>query len=235
MFSAKSFFIAVMGVFAVICSAYSTEPKPSVPASDTGSDLWIPVDDADWAVYMEAPQYHFALAKEYLQKGEYSKASSELKRGNSFLAFQAHRLSIASKQIETLAKGIVKGKKNDIARFDAVTSSVFKVIDNKYTMIPVEIRVKSIFEDAYKYHFDEALSKLRENDHVGAASEIRRAGSFIKLMAAHTGVSDKAEINEAVGEINEMASKVESGLINDPKELDRVFQKAIYVVYKKKK
>jgi hypothetical protein len=106
MFSTKSFFIAVLGLCAIILSAYSEEQKPSVTTSNAQSGLWFPIVETDWVVYMDAPKYHFDLAKEYLQKGEYSKASSELKLGNSFLTFQKDRLSAASKQIEELSNSI---------------------------------------------------------------------------------------------------------------------------------
>jgi hypothetical protein len=235
MFSIKSFSIAVLTFSAIFFSIYAAEPTSSVTTSNAGSDMWIPVDESDWAIYMDAPSYHFALAREYLQKGEYAKASSELKMGNSFLIFQEHRLSVASKQIEALSKSVLEGKGKDTSRFDVVTSNVFKVIDNKYTMLPIEFGATSVFEDAYKYHFDRALSKLLENDRAGSAAEIRRAGSFLKLLAAHTGNLAKADLNEVETELSNLASNVEAGVVKDKKELDQVFKKAMDVVSKKKK
>jgi hypothetical protein len=198
------------------------------------SSKWVPVDEADWAVYMDAPSFHFALAREYLQKGEFAKASSELNMGNSFLIFQAHRLAAASKQIEALSSGLLKGKDTNLDGFDAVTSDVSKVIDNKYAMVPLEIGVSSVFESGYKYHFDKAIARLLENDLAGSAAEIRKAGSFLKLWAAHTGNSGKTELTDVETELNNLAANVESGVVKDKKELHRVFQKAIHVVSKTK-
>jgi hypothetical protein len=235
MFSIKSFFIAAVIFSAIIFSTSFAKEKSSADTSKTKSDLWVPVDESDWAVYMEAPDYHFALAKEYLQKGDYVKASSELKIGNSFLVFQKNRLSAASKQIEKLLKSIEAGKEKDINKLDAVTSNALKVIDHRYAEVPVEVGETSVFEEAYNYHFDKAKVKLLEKDSAGSASEIRKAASFLRLTAAHTGHMIKAEIDAAGSELKELASKVESGTVKDVKELDRVFQKAILAVSKKKK
>ncbi len=235
MYPIKSIFFAVLAFSAVHFSIYAAEPKASMTSPATASDRWVPVDDADWAIYMDAPSFHFALAREYLQKGEYAKASSELNMGNSFLIFQAHRLATASKQIEALASGLVKGKDRGLDRFDAVTANVSKVIDNKYAMIPLEIGVSSVFESGYKYHADRAKSKLFENDLAGSAAEIKKAGSFLKLWAIHTGNSGKTELDDLETELNTMASNVESGVLKDKKELDKAFQKAVHIFSIQKK
>jgi hypothetical protein len=234
MFSIKSHFITGLGLCAIIFSAYSAEQKPSVATANAKSDLWVPIDEVDWAVYMDAPNYHFALAKEYLQKGEYSKASTELRLGNSFLVFQKNRILAASHQIDELSNSISNGKDKDVNKLDAVTSNALNVINNKYAMVPIEIDATTVFEDAYKYHFDKAKSKLQENDRPGAASEIRKAASFIRLKAAHMGHIAKTDMDAAGNELKELASKVESGTVKDAKELDKVFQKAMLVFSKKK-
>jgi hypothetical protein len=234
MFSIKSFFIAGLSLLAIIFSSYSAEQNPSATASGGESAPWVPVDEADWAIYMDAPRYHFDLAREYLKKGDYSKAAAELKEGNSFLLFQEKRLGAASKQIEELSKRIATGKYNDLDKVDAVTSGALNVIINKYAMVPVDVVDNSVFEQASNYHFEKAKSKLRENDSAGAASEIRRVGSFLKLRAASMSNEAREKIDEIAGELNELASKVKDGLVKDKEELDRLFHKAMLIFSKKK-
>lgn len=234
MFSIKSLFVAALALSAITFSAYCVEQKPSAQMSNTKSDLQIPIDEADWTVYMDAPNYHFALAKEYLQKGENTKAAAELKLGNSFLIFQRNRLSAVSKQIEDLSSALSAGKNTDVKRLDAVTSNALNVINNKYAMLPVEIDATTVFGDAYQYHFDKARSMLQENDRPGAASEIRRAASFLKLKASHMGHVAKSEMDAAGNDLKELASKVESGTVKDVKELEKAFQKGMLIFSKKK-
>lgn len=230
----KSFLLAAIGLSVFILPAYSSEQKTAASTSTSSSDLWVPVQEDDWAIYMDAPAYHFALAKEYLKKGDNANAIAELKRGNSFVIFEQGRLAAASKQIENLSKNLAKGKDKDTAALDAVTSKVENVIDRKYAMLPIDIGANTVFEDAYRYHFDKAKSKLQEGDRAGAAFEIKRGAAFLRLKASLTKHVVKADLDEAGNDLKTLATKVESGAIKDVKELDHSFQKAIGVIEKKK-
>ncbi len=231
MFTTRAFLIAVFSLSTILFSVYSAEQKPS---ATTYVDLWVPVDESDWAIYMDAPAYHFALAKEYLQKGENAKAAAELKRGNSFVIFEKTRLAAASKQIEELSKNIAKSKDKDMKTFDEVTSTVEKVIDKKFAMVPVDVGETTVFEDAFKYHFDKAKLKLQENDAAGAAGEIKRGAAFLKLKAAQAGHVAKTDLDAAGNDLKDLASKVESGTVKDVKELDQGIKKAVSGLTKKK-
>jgi hypothetical protein len=101
-------------------------------------------------------------------------------------------------------------------------------------MVPVDVGATTVFEYAYKDHFNKAKSELQENDRAKAASEITKAASFIRLKAAHMGHVAKADVDSAGNQLKELASKVESGTIKDIKELDKVYQRAISVFSKKK-
>lgn len=234
MFSIKSSLIAALSLCAIIFSAYSAEPKPSATATNAQSGLWFPIVETDWVVYMDAPKYHFDLAREYLQKGEYSKASSELKLGNSFLLFQKDRLAAASKLVEELSNSMSAGKGKDSSKFNDVTFNALNVINNKYAMVPVDVGATTVFEYAYKYHFDRAKSELQENDRAKAASDITKAASFIRLKAADMGHIANADVDSVGNQLKELASKVESGAVKDAKELDKVLQKAVRIFSNKK-
>jgi hypothetical protein len=234
MVSIKPVFIAIIGLCALSFSACCAEQKQPEATPRAQSDVWFPMVETDWAVYMDAPSYHFALAKEYLQLKEYSKASSELKLGNSFLIFQKDRLSVISKQVEDLSNSMLTSKGEDTSELNAVTLSALNVINNKYAMVPVDVGATAVFEYSYKYHFDRAKSELGENDRSKAALDIRKAASFMKLKAAYTRHFAKTELDSTVSEMKTLASRVESGTVKDAKELDKAFQKAINVFSKKK-
>ena len=239
MFPAAQYFILSIGVSAVIFSNCTSDQKPEVVMSDTTSNSWAPVNEDDWAVYKDVPNYHFSRAKEYLRSGDYSKASVELKLGNSFLLFQNYRLSAVSKQIEELSNSITTEKNNvakdkEVKKLDEATSTALKVIDNQYAMVPVEAHFNSVFEESFLYHFDKAKSNLLGKDRLGAASEIRRAGSFLKLIAARSGNTAKARLDTIGGELKVLALRIESGVVKDTKELDEIYQKADSIDSKKK-
>jgi hypothetical protein len=245
-----SLFIATIGIFAVM---YSLCSKPTATMSGEAFVSWVPVDQKDWAVYKDVPNYHFARAKDYLQKGDFSNAAAELKRGNSFLLFQNNRLSIIAKQITVLSDSIQAGRYKDIDKLNAATANAIRIIDDRYAMVPifvkktsalniensymmapVEIKADSVFEEEYNYLFNEAKSKLRQNDRAGAASEIRKASSFLRLEAAYIGQTS-AEFDSAEHELNELSLKVDSGIVKDVPEMDRVLQKVKLISFKKEK
>jgi len=231
--SIKSLLIATACFSLLGFSVYSAEQKTPGANSNIKSDVVLPIDEVDWAVYMDAPNYHFALAKEYVQKGDFVKAASELKLGNSFLLFQKNRLTAASKEIDALSTKLATGKDKKISDIDFITANALNVINNKYSMAPVEVDATSVFEDAYKYHFDKAKTLLQGGDNAGAASEIKRGAAFLKLKASQTGRLAKTELDAVVNELNTFVSKVESGSVKDVKELEQELHKAISAISKK--
>ena len=92
----------------------------------------------------------------------------------------------------------------------------------------------SPFEEAYKYHFDKARTKFRENNRPGAASEIRKAASFVKLKAAHTGNKAKTELDIVIADLKKLTTGVEDGAVKDLTELNQAFDKAVAALEKKK-
>jgi hypothetical protein len=206
---------------------HSGEQKSMTAKIITQTDTQKPAVETDWAIYMDEPEYHFDLAKDYLQKGDYSKASSELKIGNSFLTFQKDRLAAASKQIEDLSALVVAGKQKDVAKLDAVTAGDLNVVVNRYAVVPLEVDASTVFEDAYKYHVDKAKEELSKGNWSRSASEIRKAASFIRLR--EMGIVVTADMDSAGGAMKDLASRVESGVVKDGGELEKVFQKVMAV------
>jgi hypothetical protein len=253
MFSMKSFSFAAVGICTIIFTMCSNEQKPPGAISGAPSVVWIPVDEKDWAIYKDVPNYHFARAKDYLRKGNYANASAELKRGNSFLIFQNYRLLAVAKQIKVLSDSVAAGQFKDINKLDAATANAIKIINDKYAMVPimvknnsainidnryymasVEIRADSVFEEEFNYHYDNAKTDMTAKDSVGAASEIRMAGSFLRLKAVYIGEKAKVELDSVGNDLNKLAADVEYGTVKDIKELDRIVKKINLIDLKKK-
>jgi hypothetical protein len=235
MFSIKSWSIVAVSLSALVLSTCSSNQKPSTTPANTKPPSAAQTVEADWSIYMEAPDYHFTRARKYLENGDYSKAAAELKRGNSFLVFQKSRLSAASKQIEALSDGLSTGKNGNVARLDSITFDALNVLKNKFAMVPLEIVALSAFEEAYKYHYDQAKLKLHKKELADAAYEIRSAGSFLKLIKVSWPDTATAELYMAGNELQELAPKVETGAVKDTTALEKINQKIIPIVSKSKK
>jgi hypothetical protein len=233
MVSIKSFFIPVFGLCVIVVAGYCADHTSTVKVAGAVPIVLVPVGESDWSVYMEAPNYHFELAREYLKKSDYSKASSELKRGNSFLVFQKNRLLAVSNEIEKLSNRMASSKPQDITRLDSITANALKVLSNKYAMIPLEVSSILVFEEEYEYLFDKAKTNVQGNNRAEAASEIRRAASLIRLKAAHTGNFSAIELDSAENKLLGLASRVASAAVVDVKEMEQIFKKAEFVFKKK--
>ncbi len=229
----KFILIATACFYFLSFSVYGAEQKNHETYLNAKSDAF-PIDESDWTVYMDAPNYHFALAKEYLQSGENAKAAAELNLGNSFLKYQKDRLALASKQLEELTAGISDGRIKDTSKLNVAITNALNVINNKYQMVPLEIEGSLVFENAYNYHFDKAKSKMIEGDRKSAALEIKKGAAFFKLKASQTSHLARTEIDAAINDLKKLASKVESGAVKDVKDLEQEFHKAVAVVSKKK-
>jgi hypothetical protein len=234
MFSIRSLYRGIPFLSFIIFSAFSADPKPAAPSSDSLYSRWVPVDEADWAVYMEAPEYHFDLAREYLQKGEYAKAAYELSRGKSFLVFQKNRLSAALRQIDELSGGLSTGKGKNLDRFDTVTSTALKVINHKYAMVPVEIDATALLEEGHNYHYEKAKLRMQDNERSKTTAEIRKTASYLKLQATTMGRTAGARLDLAANELKKLASRIESGAVINVKELESIFNNTTSTVPKKK-
>ncbi|MBN1980199.1 MAG: hypothetical protein JW795_01625 [Chitinivibrionales bacterium] len=190
------------------------------------STRWVLIDESDWAVFKEAPSYHFNMAQYYLKDGNYAKAAEELRRGNSFLIFLRDRLSAASKAIDRLAENTASGKVKSMSNLAITTSVAVSTIDPRYTMVPVDVGDQAILNDSYWYHFNQSKIKFLENDRMGAAEEIRKGSSYFKFKAFYTYSQNAMEPRIIVVELSNLASKVEIGMIENVDEMDEVFNKA---------
>jgi hypothetical protein len=235
MITIKSLSIVAVSLSVFIISNCSSDKRTSAAPVTTTPATVIQTEVSDWSVYMEAPAYHFARAKKYLENGDSLRAAAELKRGNTFLVFQSKRLSEASREIEALSTALLNGKSGSVARLDTVTLAALNVIKNNFAVVPINVEALSVFEDAYKYHYDEAKTKLFKQEFADAAYEIRSAGSFLKIVKIIWPDTLKNELYTAGTELQKLAPEVESGTVKDTVALNLINQKIIPIVSRSKK
>lgn len=217
---------AVVILCVIVFSCNYDNSKPSVPSEDTTAVLKRYVSKSDWSVYMDAPRYHFTLAMENLQRGDYSGASKELVRGNSFLSFQATRISVVVKEIEELSNGLETGKRKNIATMDSLTTKAMDVLSNKYAMLSLDVGAVLVFKEEYDYLFDKAKTNVQKKNYREAAHEIRRAASHIRLKDALIGRFADTNLDSAGNELEELASRIGASVAVDTNEMELAFQKA---------
>lgn len=90
------------------------------------------------------------------------------------------------------------------------------------TWIPVDQDVWTIVMEEPQAHLMSAQEDLANKDVKGAAAEIRRADTFLKIQEKRLAVSSR--------QLSRLAKDIETGKIISPKEVDETFNRAVSVL-----
>jgi hypothetical protein len=221
--------------FAVLLLSATTGAEKNTPAQlEPAAVKWIPVNTDDWQVYMDAPSYHFSLAKKYFTRGDTASASAELKRGKTFLEYQKKRIAASLDDVDRLLRSLKSGRLHDTLQFDSVTSHTLTIIGEKFTMVPAEVEGRALAGDDYDYHLTRAKEAIRAENRTATAEEIRQASVFLRLKAAGLGITPWSKVDSASLALERLSARVKSGEVKKEKELNEVFRKATSLFRSKK-
>ena len=81
-------------------------------------------------------------------------------------------------------------------------------------------------------HFHKARENFLKKDLKGAASEIRKGASFLRLQAARATAEGKKGLIASIAELERLANDVEKGTVTSAKTLDRTFAKSHHALAK---
>jgi hypothetical protein len=223
MFKHKSA-VAMLALLGAASWSWGDDVKPSSAAK--APHQWVSVDQDAWAVFLEAPEYHFAKARESLAAKDPRTAAAEIREGAMLLRFQAKRLDAAVSDLNTVAQEVSTGKVTSGDHLDAVLTNANKTLDYREPLVPYAEGTDQMFFDDSQYHITQAKTKLMSKDNAGAAAEIRKAIAFLKLEAAQSRRDVKSGFKSAINDLETLAKKAESGTEVAAKDLDQSFGKA---------
>ena len=227
-----SIFTVAVAVCILLLNSYDTATAAKQTPQPREKTLWVPVDESEWAVYMDAPAYHFDCAKKYLLNGDRKSALAELKRGEAFLSFQKNRLTAALSEMENVRKAIQSSDKRDTLQFNLAVRFALNTINRKYRMLPVDVNGSSMFGSAQEYHLKKARAELTGNHRKVSAEELRQASSFLKLKAASMGITPWSKVDAAGTALEQLATKIETGQVKNVKEFDAIYADATAIFRK---
>jgi hypothetical protein len=184
------------------------------------------VDQDVWTVFMEAPEYHFAKARESLANNDTHTTAAELREGAFFLRFQAERLDASVNDLFTLADQVNAGQVKPGAGLDDVLARADKSLDYRESLVPIVQGEDELLADSSNYHVVLAKKKIESSDRADAAREIRKAIAYVKLEAARAGRKVSGDLKSALDDMEKLSKKVESGTDVTAKDLDQAFAKA---------
>jgi phage terminase Nu1 subunit (DNA packaging protein) len=88
--------------------------------------------------------------------------------------------------------------------------------------VPVDQDVWTIFTEEPQAHLARAQEDLSSKDTKAAATEIRKAGTFLKIQQKRLAVSSR--------QLNELAKDIDSGKVVSAKEVEDTFNRAVSVL-----
>jgi hypothetical protein len=186
---------------------------------------WVPVEQDTWGIFLEAPDYHFAKARDSLANKDTRTAAAEIREGALLLRFQAKRLDASVSDLYALANQIDAGHVTAGAKVDEVTARATQSLDYRQPLIPVAQGEEDLFMQGSRYHVAQAKTKLKAKDRVGVAAEIHKAVAYVKLEAARSGREVHGDLKSGVVEMEALAKKAESGTDVAEKDLDKAYAK----------
>jgi len=214
---------AIVMLLSLSSWAWSADVK-SVPDAKAPYQ-WVPVEQDVWGTFLEAPDYHFAKARESLANKDTRTAAAEIREGALLLRFQAKRLDASVSDLYALANQIDAGQVTASAKIDAVTARANQSLDYRQPLIPVAQGEEELFMEGSRYHEAQAKTKLKAKDRVGAAAEIHKAVAYVKLEAVRSGREVRGDLQSGVVEMETLAKKAESGTDVAEKSLDKTYAK----------
>jgi len=201
----------------------------SVTAKERGPVRWFPVDESEWAIYMDAPAYHCRAAGERLKAGDTAAAREELSKARVFLEFQKQHLSESLRAITGLEERLGGAGTGGPAAFDSVISATLNAVGRKYLMVPVDVQNGTFITDAHLYHLEQARKHIEHNKRKEAADEIRRAAAFLKVKGAYMGITPWSKVETSVSALNKLAADIESGKVKEFAALEKAYADATAV------
>jgi len=202
--------------------ASAAEPNLAQPA---GVREWIPVEETDWAVFIDAVPLHFDRAKAYLAAKNDKAAAAEIRKARMLLQLREKSIASASEDLETLARDVDRGTIKSDKEMSPVFQRAEQVLDKPQKALPIAEGVSVLLEQENESHFDRAKEDLNKKDAKGAAAEIRKGVVLLKLRAAEAGSKVRQTAATAALDLDSLANKVEQGKVKDVKELEKAFSR----------
>jgi hypothetical protein len=215
--------VAIAFLLSLSSWTWATDVKDAPHANMTYQ--WVPVEQDVWGIFLEAPDYHFAKARESLANKDTRTSAGEIREGALLLRFQAKRLEASVSDLYALANQIDAGKATTAAKMDEVTTHASQSLDYRQPLVPVAQGDEELFMQSSQYHVAQAKAKLLAKDRKVAAAEIRKAVAYVKLEAARSGHEVRGRLQSGIAEMAALAKKAESGMDVVEQDLDTAYAK----------
>ena len=154
-------------------------------------------------------------------KADTARAKAEMK-----LALDtAKRMDLTAKKVAAAAVALESGKIKTQADLDKIIDKAARGDMERRWLVTDVTNWYPVSEEPQR-HFVGTIEAYAKKDYHAAATEIRKAPSYVRLEAGRATGDAKQALQSSVAELDKLAASVEKGALKDAKVLDRAFTHA---------
>lgn len=231
-------------------SAPAVQPAAS-PA--TAPEGWINYDKITYTPVVDDVSRHLEAARKALDAKDNPKAAAELRAAAEELKAQAaraddesrsvanedreqlaaarldrdtsRRLSVAARKVSSVAAAVDSGKITTEAGFDSAIDNAARAdIERRWLVADVTTWYQASKEP--HRHFTGAAAAYARKDYKAAATDIRKAVSYLRLEANRATGAAKRDLDSSVAQLDRLADSAEKGALKDEHAMAANFAKA---------
>lgn len=242
-----------VGVFAQTTKTPVAPTAPATPATATtpvtiqSPTDWIAYEDMTYTPVADEVSRHLAAARTAFDAKDNKKAAAEMRAVAAELKAQAARaakadkarakaerkldqdastrMELAAKKVTAAAAALERGKIKTQADLDKALDKAARA-DMEHRWLVTDVTTWYPVSEEPQRHFGSAIEAYAKKDYQAAATEIRKATSYVRLEAGRATSEAKQALESSVTELDRLAVSVEKGVVKDEKALDKAFTHA---------
>lgn len=178
-------------------------------------------DNKKAAVEMRAVADELKKQAAHAAKGDKAQAKAEMKLAQD----TAKRMDLTAKKVTAAAAALESGKIKTQAELDKAIDKAARA-DMERRWLVTDVTIWYPMSEEPQRHFVSAIEAYAKKDYQAAATEIRKATSYVRLEAGRAGSDAKQALQSSVAELDKLAASVEKGAVKDEKAMDKAFSHA---------
>ena len=217
---------------------------PNAPMAAKSPTDWIEYEDRTFTPVLDDVSSHLAAARAALARKDSERASAEMQAAARALDAQGERAArldrrraaadlVAAKdaqakmaaltgQLDATAAQIKAGKVTSTAALDKTIGKAQRA-DLERRWLVADVTTWYPVTEEPQRHFDAASADYAKKDDKAAATEVRKAESYVRLEAARATGDEKKELDTANAALQNIAAKLDKGEVRSEKDMDKVF------------
>ena len=224
------------------------------PIPTKAPEDWIIYDDTTYTPVVDNVSRHLDAARKALDTKDNKKAATELRAVADELKLQAaragkedralvkmdralvaadskfaqdtmKRMNASALKVSSAAAAIESGKIKTKVDLDKAIDKAARA-DMERRWLVTDVTTWYPVSEEPQRHFTDAIAAYSKQDYKAAATDIRKATSYLRLQAGRATAEAKQELDSSVAQLDTLAASVEKGVTKDEQSMVKAFAKA---------